>query len=97
MLSQFAPAVKVRARFDSMHKDFPVGYLPFWANVMANGSRHIGADSKQTVPRLLLVDGQQRLTSLYGVLRGDPFRPVLAVVWQATRHGGKNSLDISRP
>ncbi len=63
------PNTKVRDLFDSMYKGFPVGYLLFWANVMANGYRQIGADSKQKISRLLIVDGQQRLTSLYAVLR----------------------------
>jgi Protein of unknown function DUF262 len=66
------PNTKVRDLFDSMYKGFPVGYLLFWANVMANGYRQIGADSKQKIPRLLIVDGQQRLTSLYAVLKGIP-------------------------
>jgi hypothetical protein len=61
---------KVRDLFDSMYSGFPVGYLLFWANVGANGARQIGADGKQSVPRLLIVDGQQRLTSLYAVLKG---------------------------
>jgi len=63
---------KVRDLFDSMYKGFPVGYLLFWANTLAEGSRQIGTDSKQKVPRLLIVDGQQRLTSLYSVLKGKP-------------------------
>lgn len=63
---------KVRDLFDSMYKGFPVGYFLFWANGLANGSRQIGTESKQKVPRLLIVDGQQRLTSLYAVLQGKP-------------------------
>lgn len=64
---------KVRDLFDSMYKGFPVGYLLFWANDHFNGARQIGVSAKQTrVPRLLIVDGQQRLTSLYAVLRGHP-------------------------
>jgi hypothetical protein len=55
-----------------MYKGFPVGYFLFWANGLANGSRQIGTDEKQNVPRLLIVDGQQRLTSLYAVLKGRP-------------------------
>ena len=65
---------KVRDLFDSMYKGFPVGYLLFWENGLADGHRQIGIDSKQKVPRLLIVDGQQRLTSLYAVLKR---RPVL--------------------
>jgi hypothetical protein len=61
---------QVRDLFDSMYKGFPVGYLLFWANGVGNGHRQIGADSKQKVPYLLIVDGQQRLTSLYAVLKG---------------------------
>ena len=61
---------KVRDLFDSMYKGFPVGYLLFWANGASNGHRQIGTNTKQKVPRLLIVDGQQRLTSLYAVLKG---------------------------
>ncbi|MFH1160492.1 MAG: DUF262 domain-containing protein [bacterium] len=62
---------KVRDLFDSMYRGFPVGYLLFWANAAVNGVRQIGLDDKQhIIPALLIVDGQQRLTSLYAVLRG---------------------------
>jgi len=63
---------KVRDLFDSMYRGFPVGYLLFWASGATGKVRQIGADSKQKVPRLLIVDGQQRLTSLYAVLKGIP-------------------------
>jgi hypothetical protein len=62
--------VKVRDLFDSMYKGFPVGYLLFWANGLPNGHKQIGTSPKQKVPRLLIVDGQQRLTSLFAVLKG---------------------------
>ncbi len=66
-------SAQVRDLFDSMYKGFPVGYLLFWANGNTNGARQIGISSKQTkVPRLLIVDGQQRLTSLFAVLNGIP-------------------------
>jgi hypothetical protein len=62
---------KVRDLFDSMYRGFPVGYLLFWENATGNGARPIGLDGKQhTVPLRLIVDGQQRLTSLYAVFRG---------------------------
>ncbi|ERJ20057.1 Protein of unknown function DUF262 [Salinisphaera shabanensis E1L3A] len=62
---------KVRDLFDSMYRGFPVGYLLFWENVAQNGSKQIGTDNKQReVPARLIVDGQQRLTSLYAVFRG---------------------------
>ena len=53
-------------------RGYPVGYLLFWQNGYAGDSKPIGTDAKQKVPKLLIVDGQQRLTSLYAVLRGIP-------------------------
>lgn len=62
---------KVRDLFDSMYRGFPVGYFLFWENTQANGTKQIGVGNKQhTVPSRLIVDGQQRLTSLYAVFRG---------------------------
>jgi len=63
---------KVRDLFDSMYKGYPVGYLLFWQNGISDKSRTIGADNKQKPPRLVIVDGQQRLTSLYAVIKGIP-------------------------
>ena len=57
--------IKVRDLFDSMYRGYPVGYLLFWQNGFADGHKVIGADEKQMVPQLLVVDGQQRLTSLH--------------------------------
>src|SRR5690625_3570603 len=56
---------QVRNLFDSMYKGFPVGYYLFWATDDGGDTRNIGTESKQAkIPRLLIVDGQQRLTSL---------------------------------
>ena len=63
---------RVRDLFDSMFKGFPVGYLLFWESGTGDGTKQIGLNDKQKVPRLLIVDGQQRLTSLYSVLKGKP-------------------------
>jgi len=63
-------ATKVRDLFDSMYKGFPVGYLLFWANDHLESTRHIGTIQKQKVAHLLIVDGQQRLTSLFAVIKG---------------------------
>jgi hypothetical protein len=63
------PATKVRDLFDSMYRGFPVGYLLFWDNAHG-GTRAIGLDKKGHAPNRLIVDGQQRLTSLYAVLKG---------------------------
>ncbi len=55
-----------------MYSGYPVGYLLFWQNALSDDSRTIGTESKQLPARLLIVDGQQRLTSLYSVIRGIP-------------------------
>lgn len=74
---------KVRDLFDSMYRGFPVGYLLFWENGPRSGAKQIGMDGKQhTVPSLLIVDGQQRLTSLFAVFRG---RKVLDEDYQERR------------
>ena len=61
---------KVRDLFDSMYRGYPVGYFLFW-QTGADGvdTKVIGDSNKQKVPSLLIVDGQQRLTSLYAVIR----------------------------
>lgn len=62
---------KIRDLFDSMYKGFPVGYLLFWENDSLGNVKQIGTDGKQhKIPRLVIIDGQQRLTSLYSVLKG---------------------------
>ena len=61
---------KVRDLFDSMYRGYPVGYFLFW-QTGAEGvdTKVIGDTNKQKSPSLLIVDGQQRLTSLYAVIR----------------------------
>jgi hypothetical protein len=65
-------AAKVRDLFDSMYKGFPVGHLLFWESGAEPGAKQIGTGTKQTVPNMLIVDGQQRLTSLYAVMKRRP-------------------------
>ncbi len=75
-------AAKVRDLLDSMYRGFPVGYLLLWANAEVNSSRSIGLEDKtHKVPLLLIIDGQQRLTSLYAVFGG---KPVLNEEFQET-------------
>lgn len=62
---------KVRDLFDSMYRGYPVGYLLLWQNGFTGDAKPIGSDHKQKVPDLLIVDGQQRLTSLYAVVKGE--------------------------
>ena len=61
---------KVRDLFDSMYQGYPVGYLLFWETDAEKGVKQIGTYSHQKAPHLLIVDGQQRLTSLFAVIKG---------------------------
>jgi Protein of unknown function DUF262 len=64
---------KTRDLFDSMYRGYPVGTLMFWETGAEVGTRQIGSDdSEDRIPKLLVVDGQQRLTSLFAVLTGSP-------------------------
>jgi hypothetical protein len=66
---------RVRDLFDSMYRGFPVGNMLFWENGIVENSRQIGFDWKQhSPPARLIVDGQQRLTSLYAVVKGKKVR-----------------------
>lgn len=58
---------KVRDLFDSMYRGFPVGYLLLWNPAATVSSKQVGVDEKQDAPTRFIVDGQQRLTSLYAV------------------------------
>lgn len=60
---------KVRDLFDSMYRGYPVGYLLFWENGLYEDVKSIGTDKKTQSPHQLIVDGQQRLTSLYAVMK----------------------------
>ena len=62
---------KVRDLLDSMFRGFPIGYILTWRNPLDTHTRSIGTDNKgMTMPHSLVIDGQQRLTSLYAVLTG---------------------------
>jgi hypothetical protein len=63
--------VKVRNLFDSLYKGYPAGFLLFWDTGAEGGLKGIGAKNNKAVPRLAIVDGQQRLTSLYAVIKGE--------------------------
>lgn len=60
---------EVRDLLDSMYRGFPIGYLMLWTTGEV-GSKSIGTDGKQYSPSEFIIDGQQRLTSLYAVMKG---------------------------
>lgn len=61
---------KVRDLVDSMYRGFPVGQLMFWENTDEPHSRAIGTSEKTQTGSMQLIDGQQRLTALYAVVKG---------------------------
>ncbi len=75
-------AAQVRDLFDSMYRGYPVGTLMFWETGADAGVRQVGGGDNDGVARLLIVDGQQRLTSLFAVLTG---RSVLTSKFQEKR------------
>ncbi|RDH76882.1 DUF262 domain-containing protein [Mycolicibacterium moriokaense] len=62
-------SAKARDLLDSMYRGYPIGTIMLWETGVDAGTRKIG-ESDADSPRLLIVDGQQRLTSLYAVLTG---------------------------
>jgi hypothetical protein len=64
------PNVNVRDLFDSLYRGYPAGFLLFWKTGGEGTLKSIGTGVKQSVPELAIVDGQQRLTSLYAVIKG---------------------------
>ena len=86
--------VNVRDLFDSMYRGYPIGYLLLWENGTAGGHKGhkaIGVGAKQMVPNVVIVDGQQRLTSVYAVFKG---KQVVRNNWTAERiHIAFNPLE----
>jgi Protein of unknown function DUF262 len=62
---------QVRGLMRSLYLGYPVGSLLTW-ETQAEGSAVRGDTSSGSAVRLLILDGQQRLTTLYGVTRGRP-------------------------
>jgi len=68
-------SVKVRDLFDSLYRDYPSGAILVWEADPDIEDRGLQIQSVQTATsstKLLLLDGQQRLTSLTAVLTGKP-------------------------
>src|SRR4051794_29172316 len=62
------PNTKIRDLFDSLYRGYPCGFLLLWET--GAGLKGIGINGKDEAPALAIVDGQQRLTSLYAVMTG---------------------------
>lgn len=62
---------QVRGLFDSLYRRHPVGGLLVWVTESRTATHRGGGPLAPGVVKLLL-DGQQRMTSIYGVVRGRP-------------------------
>jgi hypothetical protein len=63
---------KVRDLLDSIFVGFPVGTLVLWRVSDAKDARALGGQRPGLRATTLVIDGQQRLTSLYAVMKGQP-------------------------
>ena len=59
---------QVRGLFSSLYHGYPVGGLLIWTTEVPPSLRRDDVDTPGVVK--LLLDGQQRITSIYGVMRG---------------------------
>ncbi|MDQ1246987.1 MAG: hypothetical protein QG597_1356, partial [Actinomycetota bacterium] len=67
-------STKVRDLLDSLYREYPTGVILTWQPSGPVQTRGFAVTTDNPVPTtpLLLLDGQQRLTSLSAVLRGEP-------------------------
>jgi len=69
------PAVKVRDLLDSLYRGYPSGTILVWETDQEQNDRALHLQDIQKTnlgTKLLLLDGQQRLTSLTAILNGSP-------------------------
>lgn len=77
---------KVRDLLDSLFIGFPVGTLVLWHTSEERDARALGAARRGLRATTLVIDGQQRLTSLYSVIRGKEIED---------RDGSKRLINIA--
>src|SRR2546425_13098321 len=77
---------RVRDLLDSLYRGYPSGSILVWETEQDIPTRKMGVDQRTTPfeGRKLLLDGQQRLTSLTAVLKGQ----------QVSVRGRKKPIDI---
>lgn len=63
---------RVRDLFDSLYHGYPAGYFLFWSTPAPVDSHGVAGAKTNTSGLKMIVDGQQRLTSLYCVVKGRP-------------------------
>src|SRR5687768_8609313 len=68
------PATRVRDLLDSLYRGYPSGTVLVWETDQEAPARDLAVEQERPsfMTQKLLLDGQQRLTSLYSVLNGEP-------------------------
>lgn len=90
---------QVRGLFDSLYRRHPVGVLLVWATESRTAT-HRGHGALAAGVVKLLLDGQQRMTSIYGVVRGRPPQFFDGNAQAFTRlqfHLGSESFEFYQP
>jgi hypothetical protein len=71
------PATRVRDLLDSLYREYPSGTILVWETDEEMPTRELAVAATRlptTSQKLLLLDGQQRVTSLSAILSGEPVR-----------------------
>jgi len=70
------PATRVRDLLDSLYRSYPSGAILVWETTEGTPSRDLAIEQRVSAfgSHKLILDGQQRLTSLSAVLRGEPLK-----------------------
>lgn len=63
---------QVENLFESLYKGYPVGVIILWRDASARFTQISTTANENITPRLLIIDGQQRLTSVLGAATGLP-------------------------
>lgn len=68
------PATRVRDLLDSLYRGYPSGGILVWETQLQAPTREMAVEQEMSpfMGHKLLLDGQQRLTSLFSILRGEP-------------------------
>src|SRR5213596_3686904 len=68
------PATRVRDLLDSLYRGYPSGTILVWETDQEAPTRDLAVEQQKPafVTQKLLLDGQQRLTSLAAVMNGEP-------------------------
>ncbi len=63
---------QVRGLMSSLYRRYPVGGLLVWVTATDSAVMRSGGEKPVMASVRMLLDGQQRITSLYGIMRGNP-------------------------